>query len=328
MSALGNELDFFPPYDPPPSIQPEQQQEDPLDPVTMHKTAPFPGFTALSEQVFVREAPVSDGPRPAGQPHTVMLYGWGDGTARNVQKYTDGYAALFPHARQIAVLSPIAKAMFNSAAARAVAMTPVVDTLGALDTDDDGNADADAILVEAMSNTGAVNFSATLDAFAARHGRPLPHRLLVLDSTPGSPWLTWPSLQRWSRAMTIGTAAWFPWPFAVTQCLWGSFLTVNVLAGWCVGREAAGAFALRVTDDDAFETKDARRLYLYSKEDDLITSDDVEMYMAASRQKGYQLRAELFDGSGHVGHMRMHPEKYWKSIADAWAWTNEESKSG
>ncbi|KAF3347328.1 Calcium-transporting ATPase 3 [Verticillium dahliae VDG2] len=288
MSALGNELDFFPPYDPPPSIQPEQQQQDPLDPVTMHKTAPFPGFTALSEQVFVREAPVSDAPRPAGQPHTVMLYGWGDGTARNVQKYTDGYAALFPHARQIAVLSPIAKAMFNSAAARAVAMTPVVDTLGALDTDDDGNADADAILVEAMSNTGA----------------------------------------RWSRAMTIGTAAWFPWPFAVTQCLWGSFLTVNVLAGWCVGREAAGAFALRVTDDDAFETKDARRLYLYSKEDDLITSDDVEMYMAESRQKGYQLRAELFDGSGHVGHMRMHPEKYWKAIADAWAWANEEPKRG
>ncbi|KAF3360843.1 N(4)-(beta-N-acetylglucosaminyl)-L-asparaginase [Verticillium dahliae VDG1] len=188
MSALGNELDFFPPYDPPPSIQPEQQQEDPLDPVTMHKTAPFPGFTALSEQVFVREAPVSDGPRPAGQPHTVMLYGWGDGTARNVQKYTDGYAALFPHARQIAVLSPIAKAMFNSAAARAVAMTPV--------------------------------------------------------------------------------------------------------------------------------------------EDDLITSDDVEMYMAESRQKGYQLRAELFDGSGHVGHMRMHPEKYWKAIADAWAWANEEPKRG
>ncbi|CRK19694.1 hypothetical protein BN1723_011967 [Verticillium longisporum] len=115
---------------------------------------------------------------------------------------------------------------------------------------------------------------------------------------------------------------------AEVACLWGSFLTVNVLAGWCVGREAAGAFALRVTDDDAFETKDARRLYLYSKEDDLITSDDVEMYMAESRQKGYQLRAELFDGSGHVGHMRMHPEKYWKAIADAWAWANEEPKRG
>ncbi|KAM0278797.1 hypothetical protein ACHAQH_004988 [Verticillium albo-atrum] len=320
MSALGNELDFFPPYDPPP-IQ-DKQQEDPVQPVTMHKTAPFPGFTALSEQVFVREATLNDAPRPAGQPHTVLIYGWGDGTARNVQKYTDGYAVLFPHARQIAILSPIAKAMFNNSAARAMAMTPVVDALGALDGQGD-----DAILIEVMSNTGAVNYSATLDGFTARHARPMPHKLLVLDSTPGSPWLTWPSLQRWSRAMTIGTANWFPWPFGVTQCIWGSFLTVNVLAGWCVGREAAGAFALRVTDDETFETKDAKRLYLYSKEDDLITSDDVEMYIAESRQKGYQMRAELFDGSGHVGHMRMHPQKYWKSIADAWEWTNEEVKS-
>ncbi|PNH36857.1 hypothetical protein VD0004_g9908 [Verticillium dahliae] len=150
----------------------------------------------------------------------------------------------------------------------------------------------------------------------------MPHQLLVFDSTPGSPWLTWPSLQRWSRAVTISTANWFPWPFGVTQCIWGFILTVKVFAGWCVGREAAGAFALRVIDDENFETREARRLYLYSKEDDLITSDDIEMYIAESRQKGYQIRVEMFEGSGHVGHMRMHPQCYWKSIADSWDWTN------
>ncbi|EGY23352.1 hypothetical protein VD0002_g8917 [Verticillium dahliae] len=150
----------------------------------------------------------------------------------------------------------------------------------------------------------------------------MPHQLLVFDSTPGSPWLTWPSLQRWSRAVTISTANRFPWPFGVTQCIWGFILTVKVFAGWCVGREAAGAFALRVIDDENFETREARRLYLYSKEDDLITSDDIEMYIAESRQKGYQIRVEMFEGSGHVGHMRMHPQCYWKSIADSWDWTN------
>lgn len=50
-----------------------------------------------------------------------------------------------------------------------------------------------------------------------RNLRPLlPHQLLIMDSTPGSSDLSWGNVTRWSRAMALGAAAWFPWSFAVT----------------------------------------------------------------------------------------------------------------
>jgi hypothetical protein len=281
----------------------------------------IPGFTALSDQVFTRNVNEYDNLRPSHHLHTIIIYGWSNGTARNVAKFTDGYTAIFPHSRQIAVLTPIAKAMFANSHQRTAAMFPVIDTLGALDGPDDAS-----ILVQAMSNTGGVNYSATLYAFRERYGRLMPHQLLVFDSTPGSFTLSWPTLQRWSRAMSIGTANSLPWPATVTQCLCGSFLLINVFAGWLLGREAAGAFAMRIIDDASYQMKEVRRLYLYSQEDDLVAYEDIEHYAAESRQKGYRLRAEVFKGSGHVGHMRMYPEKYWKAVIGAWTWTGEGSE--
>jgi hypothetical protein len=282
----------------------------------MSSSNAFSDSKALSDQVFIRDLGENDTLRPSHHPHTIIIYGWGNGTARNVAKFADGYIALFPQSRQIIILTPIAKAMFANSHQRTVAMLPVVDALGALDGPGDSS-----ILVQAMSNTGGVNYSATLYAFRERYGRPLPHQLLVFDSTPGSFTLSWPTLQRWSRAMSIGTANSFPWPVGLTQCLCGLFLLMNVFAGWLLGREAAGAFAMRITDDASYQMKQVKRLYLYSKEDDLIAYEDIEQCAAESRQKGYVLRTEIFEGSGHVGHMRMHSQKYWSAVSRAWNWT-------
>ncbi|GAB0132187.1 hypothetical protein EsDP_00000630 [Epichloe bromicola] len=67
-----------------------------------------------------------------------------------------------------------------------------------------------------MSNTGAVNYATTLNAYQETFGHSMPHQLLAMDSTPGSSDLSWGNVTRWSRAMALGAAAWFPWPFAVT----------------------------------------------------------------------------------------------------------------
>lgn len=290
-------------------------------------TPVFPGFTALSDQVFVRDPdvlPARD--EPHDDPSAVVIYGWGDGLPKHVAKYADGFRALFPRSRIVAVLSPISKAMFSDMDARSAAMEPVVDALfpegpqADHDAQDDGaRGFSSRILLHAMSNTGAINHAATVNAFRARHARPMPHGLLVLDSTPGSTDMTLDNLARWGRAMAIGTAAYFPWPFALTQALWAGVLVINGGVSWLIGRPHPGALARERSNHPDYHYNGARRLYLYSQSDDLINYADIEGHIAETRDQGIaEVDVRLFEGTNHVGHMRKFPEEYWGAIKASW----------
>ncbi|KAJ6437838.1 PaxU [Purpureocillium lavendulum] len=277
----------------------------------------IPGFTTLSDQVLVR-APDASPPRE-GDPTTVIIYGWGDGLPKHVAKYADGYRELFPTARQVVVLSPIARAMFSDLRQRAEHMDPVVKAVFG----EGGDPEERDVLIHTMSNTGAVNYAATLHTYREAHGSktgepPMPHRLLIMDSTPGSTDMSASNVSRWSRAMAIGTAPWFPWPAAVTQAIWATFLCLNAVYAFIIGRESAGAWSRRAVNDEAYEARGARKLYLYSKEDDLISWEDIEAHVAETRERGWEADTELFEGSGHVGHMRRHPQQYWATIRASW----------
>jgi hypothetical protein len=292
------------------------------------KRAPkVPGFTAITDQIFVREPdaePAAEGETDTqavpdrDQPDVVLIYGWGDGLPKHVAKYADGFRALFPRARQFLVLSPIAKAMFSSNEQRAEAMKPLVRAMFADAVAKQAPPPPTRVLAHTMSNTGAINYSGTLHAHNALFGGPLEHQLLVMDSTPGSTVMTVENLKRWSRAMALGTAPWFPWPFVVTQAIMGVLLVVNECVQRAVGRENAGAAARRAAADESFLRRDVRTLYLYSQEDDLIAYQDIEAHVAESRSRGWEADTVLFDGSGHVGHMRMHPVKYWDAMRQSW----------
>lgn len=297
------------------------------------------GFTALSDQVFVRDASSDAVPRKGNDPTTVIIYGWGDGLPKHVAKYADGYRELFPAARQVVVLSPISRAMFSDLRQRSEHMEPVVRAVFGGDEAARGRrgsskAESEGVLIHTMSNTGAVNYAATLHAYREAHGGAnangkattassspsptMPHQLLIMDSTPGSTDMSTSNVARWSRAMAIGTAAWFPWPSAVTQAIWATVLCLNAMYAFLIGRESAGAWSRRAVNDEAYEAHAARKLYMYSKEDDLISWEDIEAHVAETRERGWEADTELFEGSGHVGHMRKHPEQYWATIRASW----------
>jgi hypothetical protein len=187
----------------------------------------FSGFTALSDQIFIREASLKDRVGSETDPKTVMIYGWGDCLPKHIVKYADGYRELYPLAKQVVVLSPIVRAMYSDLRKCSEHMMPALRAAF-----DDAESREDLILVHTMSNTGAVNYGATLNAYRKLYNKALPHQLLVLDSTPGSTDMTSSNVARWSRAMAIGTANWFPWPFVATQSIWIIFLYKRIL---CVG---------------------------------------------------------------------------------------------
>ncbi|KAI5918231.1 DUF829-domain-containing protein [Camillea tinctor] len=283
----------------------------------------FPGYTPITERIFLRnEDHSADKPARTSanhdEPTTILIYGWGDAQPRHVAKYADGYHALFPTARIVVIVSPIFAVTYQTLRQRTDSMMPLIDAVFPVHPPESSAEDAERVVLHVMSNTGGIYAAATLNAYRERHaGRALPHRLCVSDSTPGS--LVFArEVGRWARAMALGTARWFPWPFAVTKGIWWTFLYAMHLLGAALRIEPAGVYSCRAFLDHAMATPRAPRLYMYSKEDDLIGWRDLEDQAAVAKGKGYTTVMERFDGSPHVGHMRMFPERYWGAIARCW----------
>lgn len=274
------------------------------------------GFQKLSNQVYMQQG--NPGPGEPSQPTTVVIYGWGDARPRHVAKYISGYRQLFPHARIVVVFSPILKALYQTLEARSKTMLPVVEAVHPQIPNEAEGESRERVLLHVMSNTGGMNCAATMNAYTKHTGGKIfPHDMLVCDSTPGSTHFL-PNVGPWSRAMALGAARWLPWPFIITQALAAMFLGTLHGFGWLIGATSAAEFSTGAVNDPRLSDVSAKRLYLYSKEDDIIHWEDVEKHAADARQKGWSVSAEMFEGTPHVGHMRAQPEQYWGAIARAW----------
>ncbi|KAJ5692202.1 hypothetical protein N7462_001625 [Penicillium macrosclerotiorum] len=273
------------------------------------KPLPFPGFTPLSDRVYLRNGNENTKPAPADEPTTIIIFGWGDGMPKHVAKYSDGFHDLYPSARIVVVLSATLQASKQPLEDRVKAMMPIIDTVFPTPTGD--GAEEERVLLHAMSNTGGIFVAAAVTAYQERHGgnQRLPHELLVCDSTPGGLVFS-TQVGRWSRAMAVGTAKFFP-----------GRLSSPTLCGiqWLSGSEPSGVWANRVMNDESFTTRKSSRLYIYSKEDEIIGYEDLEENVAQVKTLGYRaVDTEMFEGSPHVGHMRLHPEQYWNRISECW----------
>lgn len=297
------------------------------------------GFRNVNETTFIRErTPEDDAALPSDHPDTIVIFGWGDCLPKHVAKYSNGYRELYPHSRYIIVLSPIAQSVFKDLPERTESMMPVAKLFPApsawssdanrkpgteSDSDSSSNENfaAPRILIQCMSNTGGITYADTLTAYRKLHGVGLPQQLVVYDSTPGSPFFSMVNLQRWSRAMTVGLGPKlpkFPPAKAAAQVACGAYLCGRFGVDKFVGREPAGVYATRAMSTPDLCPTASNKLYLYGTDDEIILPQDVEGFIKQSREIGYHAEAEKFEGSGHVGHMREHPERYWAAIANAW----------
>ncbi|CAJ2499801.1 Uu.00g026540.m01.CDS01 [Anthostomella pinea] len=283
------------------------------------KASSFLGYTPITDRIFLRNekaASDSDTTRSTSvdDPTAILIYGWGDGLPKHVAKYADGYHAMFPTARILVIISSTIAASSQLLKQRTDAMLPVIDTV--FPTKADGS---ERVILHIMSNTGGIYSAATLNAYQQRHGKDsmLPHHLCVSDSTPGSVVFA-SEVGRWSRAIALGTAKWFPWPFAVTKAIWWTFLYTVHFLGMALRIEPSGIYSAKAFVNNSMATTRALRLYLYSKEDEIIYWEDLEAQAAIARKGGYTTVLEMFEGSPHVGHMRVHPEQYWEAIARCW----------
>lgn len=58
------------------------------------------------------------------------------------------------------------------------------------------------------------------------------------------------------------------------------------------------------------------QLFLYSKADKIILSEDVEEMITARKERGFDVKSICWDDSEHVSHFRSHPEIYTKTCQE------------
>ncbi|KAF7622593.1 hypothetical protein AFLA_009921 [Aspergillus flavus NRRL3357] len=78
--------------------------------------------------------------------------------------------------------------------------------------------------------------------------------------------------------------------------------------------EPSGIWASRVINDLAVVPVESHRLYMYSREDEIIWWEDLVQAADEAKALGYRAELRVFEGLPHVGHMRLHPEQYWKAV--------------
>lgn len=71
---------------------------------------------------------------------------------------------------------------------------------------------------------------------------------------------------------------------------------------------------------------DAERLYIYSKSDTIIKSEDVERNIASARAAGLKVSSELYENSPHVSHARIDGKRYWSAVIALWKRALQESR--
>ena len=64
---------------------------------------------------------------------------------------------------------------------------------------------------------------------------------------------------------------------------------------------------------------EAGRCYIYSEKDAMVDWHDVELHARDAVERGFTVRTEKFQGSGHVAHARIDGERrYWAIVRDLW----------
>jgi hypothetical protein len=241
-------------------------------------------------------------------PTTILLPLWMDSSPKHAQKYLSIYAALYPSARILVAAITTTDFFLSSTATRTKLLQPLLTALASENERPDGK-----LLVHLFSNGGNQTLYNVATAWRKKTGNALPVKLLVADSAPGAPhfWMDVHALTRSAPSNPVLLALVYIVVIIAESVSLVLYHTTPFLRDLSRGPREAMV-------DPKLVQKDARMLFLYSKEDEVILWKDVETQAKLAGENGYEVETEIFKGSKHVSHARNDPESYWAHIVKSW----------
>jgi hypothetical protein len=69
------------------------------------------------------------------------------------------------------------------------------------------------------------------------------------------------------------------------------------------------------------------KCYMYSKNDPLISWEDISEHVCAAIEQGTDVLEYVFETSGHVDHAKVDPTRYWSGVLLVWQRSQEKARA-
>jgi len=242
-------------------------------------------------------------------PSAILIFAWGGGTAPQLSRYVAKYSELYPSARIVPFGSPYSDFLpwpIRLQTQKEEGFDRILEACPPGETGTNG------VLVHIFSNGGAYRFCLMATRYLLTTHSPLPIRALILDSapSPSSPGskahalITGMGLTGLVRLLSLAVL----YPALSLEWMW-TFVT------W---QNEFVSFARKVLNDPAVVKRSAARVYIYSHEDKVVHWRGVEAHAEEARRQASRVETETFEGSQHVSHSKVEPERYWNTIRRTW----------
>lgn len=267
------------------------------------KIPPLAHFTTLNPSVYLHRPPPTSS--PSKDPDLVLLLGWMSATPRHLSKYTAAYEKLYPSSTILAVTTMVVDAVFSTTQTNLKRIDPVLEVLYSLPPDA-------KVLLHFFSNGGLFTAVMILNKYREKTGKALNIKAMVLDSTPGRATYT-----RTIRAMAVSLPK-NRFVYLLGEAILGVLFFFYRFSYFLRKRNDFVEEGRQATNDKRV-VGEGRRLYVYSKEDDMVDWKAVEDHAREAKERGFGVRLEMFKGSGHAAHMLIDGKRYWGSVEKLWS---------
>ncbi|OJJ69890.1 hypothetical protein ASPBRDRAFT_197607 [Aspergillus brasiliensis CBS 101740] len=280
-------------------------------------SAPFiPDFRSIGQNIYFYEPDLNDTPIPDradAHPSLIILCPWyGGATPRRVAKYASGYRQRYPRTSILLINTSFRDYVARSLHSIDANLTPARDTIiRTLQSTPEAK-----ILLHVFSNGGCNTVTQLARAMksASTSAEPADFKsalkLIVFDCCPGD--------SSFERLYAAGATA---LPTAQPGRAIGTAVLYSTTK---VGYALQGIGAMRSIDDYRADLNDpelfgeARRLYLYSRTDEMIPWQDVEGHMIEASRRGYAVTGVSFEDGKHCGLVMGDERRYWDAVERAW----------
>ncbi|KAG2055554.1 hypothetical protein BDR06DRAFT_324574 [Suillus hirtellus] len=283
---------------------------------------PLEGFRTIGTGIYLRDN--HEQCQDTRSPNVVLIFGWLGAHPRHLRNYTSAYAKLYPKASQI-VVQCNTDLLWTTRSAR---LKPVIDALEALHClPSSSPAQQPArILTHVFSNGDSLQMTLLGHILQQKYGStPVlgSASALILDSCPAAGDLK-------SVKLAVRTAIRNPIARPIVLAIVHAIYSVRFGLSLLFGKQMIMLEKLKIEMWNprilSWMGLHTPRLYLFSRNDKLISWQEVTRHAEIAKERGMDVRCELFEESAHVAHARVEPERYWSSMQNAWAVAAKEKR--
>ncbi|APA08631.1 hypothetical protein SS1G_02359 [Sclerotinia sclerotiorum 1980 UF-70] len=260
----------------------------------------------------------------ADDPALIVIFGWMNAPDGPLAKYIRQYQAIFPGSAILLITCTFAGMTVPWLGLRESRIAAT--TIQAIMKQDEQQAlshrDSELhprLLLHVFSNAGSTMLYHLYAAYSSDKNKSaiLPLHATVFDSTPAP--FTYQTLVRGildgapSPAIRIAV---MPIAYLYVAFIWVIVTVLRI-------PDHIGDLAPRAHNDVAC-VNEACRVYIYGTDDRITPAAGVKRHADEAETRGYHVRHEVFNGSGHVAHAKKDADRYWRIVNETW----EEAKLG